>query len=77
MNTDCTFVPLSLQGRIQLNSNVNVTSTGIEASNGYYHHVEGILLPPSALPILPHKCDIVEARIVQVCTIDHTVKHQA
>ena len=30
--------------------------------------MEGILLPPSVLPILPHKCDIVEAKIVQVHT---------
>ena len=36
------------------------------ASNGIIHMVDGLLLPPSILPILPHRCDIIQSRIVLV-----------
>ncbi|XP_066527436.1 stabilin-1 [Hoplias malabaricus] len=36
----------------------------IVASNGIIHLVSGVLVPPSILPIMPHRCDVNESSIV-------------
>uniref|UniRef100_A0AAY4C330 Stabilin 1 n=1 Tax=Denticeps clupeoides TaxID=299321 RepID=A0AAY4C330_9TELE len=38
----------------------------IIASNGIIHLIDGILIPPSIVPILPHRCDLHESTIIQV-----------
>ncbi|XP_071349438.1 stabilin-1 [Trachinotus anak] len=40
-----------------------LVTTNIMASNGIIHMIDGLLYPPSILPILPHRCDITESKI--------------
>ncbi|XP_030584921.1 stabilin-1 [Archocentrus centrarchus] len=42
---------------------IRLASTNIMASNGIIHMIDGLLYPPSILPILPHRCDDVESKI--------------
>ena len=49
-----------------MDGSVNVTATDIKATNGRYHHVEGVLVPEAARPLLPHRCDVIEASVVHV-----------
>ncbi|KAM4587188.1 stabilin-1 [Odontesthes bonariensis] len=42
---------------------VRLASTNIVASNGIIHMIDGLLYPPSILPILPHRCDVTESKI--------------
>ncbi|XP_029007045.1 stabilin-1 [Betta splendens] len=44
---------------------VRLLSTNIMASNGVIHVIDGLLYPPSILPILPHRCDVIESKITQ------------
>lgn len=43
-----------------------MASTNIVASNGIIHMIDGLLIPPSILPIMPHRCDVIESRITTV-----------
>ena len=56
----------NVQGQIRLNGEVNVTQLDIPASNGYIHHIDGLLTPDSLLPLLPHRCDVISQRTVRV-----------
>lgn len=48
---------------------VHVVSPSYMASNGIIHVIDGLLIPPSIVPIMPHRCDIVESKItVGPCT---------
>lgn len=38
-------------------------TTNIIASNGIIHMVDGVLVPPSIVPILPHRCDVTDSKI--------------
>ncbi|CAN9512050.1 unnamed protein product [Ophioblennius macclurei] len=42
---------------------VRLVTTNIMASNGIIHVIDGLLYPPSILPILPHRCDIIQNKI--------------
>uniref|UniRef100_A0A3B4V8V2 Stabilin 1 n=1 Tax=Seriola dumerili TaxID=41447 RepID=A0A3B4V8V2_SERDU len=42
---------------------VRLVTTNIVASNGIIHMIDGLLYPPSILPILPHRCDVIESKI--------------
>ena len=56
-----------VQGEILLGENgIHLASTNIVASNGIIHMIDGILYPPSILPILPHRCDVTESKIIVV-----------
>lgn len=56
-----------LQGRILLGpEGVPVRRVDVLAANGVIHMLEGILLPPTILPILPKHCDEEQHKIVQV-----------
>lgn len=58
---------LALQGQLQLGEQrVRLASSNIVASNGIIHMIDGLLYPPSILPILPHRCDLTESKITQV-----------
>ncbi|KAI3369756.1 hypothetical protein L3Q82_024579, partial [Scortum barcoo] len=57
-------ISVSGDGKILLGEKgVQLASTNIMASNGIIHMIDGLLYPPSILPILPHRCDVVEHKI--------------
>ncbi|XP_035517937.1 stabilin-1 [Morone saxatilis] len=57
-------ITVSIDGEILLGEKgIHLVTTNIVASNGIIHMIDGLLFPPSILPILPHRCDIVESKI--------------
>uniref|UniRef100_A0A3Q4HAZ7 Stabilin 1 n=1 Tax=Neolamprologus brichardi TaxID=32507 RepID=A0A3Q4HAZ7_NEOBR len=46
---------------------IRLMSTNIVASNGIIHMIDGLLYPPSILPIMPHRCDVVDSKITGPC----------
>ncbi|KAK5871975.1 hypothetical protein PBY51_012712 [Eleginops maclovinus] len=57
-------ITVSEDGAILLGEKgVRLVSTNIVASNGIIHLIDGLLFPPSILPILPHRCDVTENKI--------------
>ncbi|KAM9859281.1 stabilin-1 [Aulostomus maculatus] len=58
-------ISVSDDGEIVLGEkNIRLASANIVASNGIIHMIDGLLYPPSILPILPHRCDKVVNKIV-------------
>lgn len=56
-----------LQGRILLGpEGIPLRRVDVLAANGVIHMLEGILLPPTILPILPKHCDEEQHKIVPV-----------
>ncbi|KAK1799743.1 hypothetical protein P4O66_006276 [Electrophorus voltai] len=52
-------------GRVLLGEKgIPFESKDIVASNGIIHIIDGILVPPSIIPIMPHRCDVNETVIV-------------
>uniref|UniRef100_A0A3B3TUP1 Stabilin 2 n=1 Tax=Poecilia latipinna TaxID=48699 RepID=A0A3B3TUP1_9TELE len=45
---------------------VRLTGSNIMASNGVILMIDGLLYPPSILPILPHRCDATKSKITVV-----------
>ncbi|XP_013870779.1 stabilin-1 [Austrofundulus limnaeus] len=57
-------ISASEDGELQLDKKgIRLASSNIVASNGIIHMIDGLLYPPSILPILPHRCDITESKI--------------
>ncbi|XP_047195245.1 stabilin-1 [Hippoglossus stenolepis] len=57
-------ISVSNDGEILLGEKgVRLVTTNIVASNGVIHMIDGLLYPPSILPILPHRCDIIDYKI--------------
>jgi hypothetical protein len=55
------------QGRILLGPEaVPLRRVDVPAANGVIHMLEGILLPPTILPILPKNCDEEQYKVVLV-----------
>uniref|UniRef100_A0AAY5EJ47 Stabilin 2 n=1 Tax=Electrophorus electricus TaxID=8005 RepID=A0AAY5EJ47_ELEEL len=50
---------VTLVGQILING-VAVVETDVEAKNGRLYSLDGILIPPTIEPILPHRCDVTE-----------------
>lgn len=48
--------PCLFQGQILAND-VAVEETEVIAQNGRIYTLNGVLIPPSIVPILPHRCD--------------------
>ncbi|XP_070557587.1 stabilin-2-like isoform X3 [Ptychodera flava] len=49
---------------------INVTQSNILASNGYIHYIDGLLIPPTILPLVKHRCDITQTQIINgSCTM--------
>uniref|UniRef100_A0AAQ4QDY4 EGF-like domain-containing protein n=1 Tax=Gasterosteus aculeatus aculeatus TaxID=481459 RepID=A0AAQ4QDY4_GASAC len=67
-----------LQGEILLGEKgVRLASTNIVASNGIIHMIDGLLYPPSILPILPHRCDVINSEVIVgpcTCPLCHGVE---
>uniref|UniRef100_A0A8D2ZQD1 Stabilin 1 n=1 Tax=Scophthalmus maximus TaxID=52904 RepID=A0A8D2ZQD1_SCOMX len=61
-------INLSDDGEILLGEKgVRLVTTNIKAYNGIIHVIDGLLYPPSILPILPHRCDVIESKITSPC----------
>uniref|UniRef100_A0A671QZM6 Stabilin-2-like n=1 Tax=Sinocyclocheilus anshuiensis TaxID=1608454 RepID=A0A671QZM6_9TELE len=58
----------SEEGQILVNGE-SVLELDVEAKNGRLHSLEGLLIPPSIEPIIPHRCDIKETNIFKVSPI--------
>ncbi|KAM9361358.1 stabilin-1 [Symphorus nematophorus] len=57
-------ITVSDDGKILLGEKgAHLVSTNIMASNGIIHIIDGLLYPPSILPILPHRCDVIDSKI--------------
>ncbi|MGH0148080.1 UNVERIFIED_CONTAM: hypothetical protein FKN15_012026 [Acipenser sinensis] len=52
----------SKQGQILVNGKV-ILEADIEARNGRLYSLEGVLIPPSIVPVLPHRCDVTESQV--------------
>lgn len=59
---ECCFVS---QGQILVNG-AAVLEAAVEAKNGRLYVVDRVLTPPSIEPVLPHRCDITETKIIKV-----------
>ncbi|KAG7478130.1 hypothetical protein MATL_G00077190 [Megalops atlanticus] len=58
-------VNVTSDGKILLGEKgIRLETTDIVASNGIIHMIDGLLVPPSIVPILPHRCDVTESKIV-------------
>ncbi|KAJ8258317.1 hypothetical protein COCON_G00173290 [Conger conger] len=66
-------VNVTYDGKILLGEKgILLETTDIIASNGIIHTIDGVLIPPSILPILPHRCDVNESKItVAPCVMCH------
>ncbi|XP_072234103.1 stabilin-2 [Leuresthes tenuis] len=51
-------------GQILVNG-AAVLESAVEANNGRLYVMDGVLTPPSIVPVLPHRCDITETKIIQ------------
>uniref|UniRef100_W5NCW4 Stabilin 2 n=1 Tax=Lepisosteus oculatus TaxID=7918 RepID=W5NCW4_LEPOC len=54
---------VSSNGQMLVNGEV-ILEADVEAKNGRLYSVDGVLIPPSIEPVLPHRCDISESKIV-------------
>lgn len=43
-----------------------VLEAAVEAKNGRLYVLDGVLIPSSIEPVLPHRCDIISNRTVMV-----------
>ncbi|KAM6895722.1 stabilin-2 [Xenentodon cancila] len=62
-------------GQILVNG-AAVTEAAVEAKNGRLYVMDGVLTPPSIQPVLPHRCDITETKIVKEKCVSCTEAHQ-
>uniref|UniRef100_A0A8C5FQV0 Stabilin 2 n=1 Tax=Gadus morhua TaxID=8049 RepID=A0A8C5FQV0_GADMO len=51
-------------GRVSVNG-MAVLEADVETRNGQLYSLDGVLIPASILPILPHRCDVSETRLVE------------
>lgn len=64
------FFLCCVQGRLLLgDKGVMLDTQDIVASNGIIHLINGVFVPPSIVPILPHRCDVKEHKITVVCWV--------
>lgn len=54
-----------LKGQILVNGE-EVEEADVAAKNGRIYTLDGVLIPPSILPILPHRCDENTYKIILV-----------
>uniref|UniRef100_A0A673XQ06 Stabilin 2 n=1 Tax=Salmo trutta TaxID=8032 RepID=A0A673XQ06_SALTR len=55
----------SSEGQILVNG-MAVLEADVEAKNGRLYSLDGVLIPPSIEPVLPHRCDITENKLMKV-----------
>lgn len=54
-----------VQGQVLVGGAAVLEAT-VEAKNGRLYVLNGVLIPPSITPVLPHRCDVTETKIVKV-----------
>ncbi|XP_033470098.2 stabilin-2 isoform X1 [Epinephelus lanceolatus] len=57
-------IKVTENGQILVNG-AAVLEAAVEAKNGRLYLLDGVLTPPSIEPVLPHRCDITENKIVK------------
>ncbi|XP_074862088.1 stabilin-1 isoform X2 [Carettochelys insculpta] len=64
-------INVSKDGRILMDdSGISLKQRDIVASNGIIHTLDGIFIPPSIVPILPHRCDEEQHKIIAGSCVD-------
>ncbi|XP_030061356.1 stabilin-1 isoform X1 [Microcaecilia unicolor] len=64
MANEVVTINVTEDGRILLgHSGMPITGRDIVASNGIIHILDGVLIPSSIVPILPHRCDEVQHKV--------------
>uniref|UniRef100_A0A8C5T943 Stabilin 1 n=1 Tax=Malurus cyaneus samueli TaxID=2593467 RepID=A0A8C5T943_9PASS len=64
-------INISADGRILMDeSGIPLNMRNIVASNGIIHTLDGIFIPPSIVPILPHRCNEEQHKIVMGSCVD-------
>ncbi|KAM6256750.1 stabilin-1 [Porphyrio hochstetteri] len=64
-------INISADGRILMDeSGIPLNMRDIVASNGIIHTLDGIFIPPSITPILPHRCNEEQYKIVTGSCVD-------
>ncbi|NXS59062.1 STAB1 protein, partial [Brachypteracias leptosomus] len=64
-------INISADGRILMGeSGIPLNMRDIVASNGVIHTLDGIFIPPSIIPILPHRCNEEQHKIVMGSCVD-------
>uniref|UniRef100_A0A8U8BEX9 Uncharacterized protein n=1 Tax=Geospiza parvula TaxID=87175 RepID=A0A8U8BEX9_GEOPR len=64
-------INISADGRILMDeSGIPLKMRNIVASNGIIHTLDGIFIPPSIIPILPHRCNEEQHKIVMGTCVD-------
>uniref|UniRef100_A0A8C3UUP6 Stabilin 1 n=1 Tax=Catharus ustulatus TaxID=91951 RepID=A0A8C3UUP6_CATUS len=64
-------INISADGRILMDeSGIPLNMRDIVASNGIIHTLDGIFIPPSIIPILPHRCNEEQHKIVMGSCVD-------
>uniref|UniRef100_A0A8C5J7C1 Stabilin 1 n=1 Tax=Junco hyemalis TaxID=40217 RepID=A0A8C5J7C1_JUNHY len=64
-------INISADGRILMDeSGIPLKMRDIVASNGIIHTLDGIFIPPSIVPILPHRCNEEQHKIVMGTCVD-------
>ncbi|KAI1892358.1 hypothetical protein AGOR_G00132540 [Albula goreensis] len=62
---DRIYINIRQDGRLEFDeAGVHLEAGDIVAANGIIHVIDGVLVPPSILPIMPHRCDVTENRIM-------------
>uniref|UniRef100_A0A3B3ZVP4 Stabilin 1 n=1 Tax=Periophthalmus magnuspinnatus TaxID=409849 RepID=A0A3B3ZVP4_9GOBI len=55
---------IRVSGQLVLgDKSIHLVSTNFMASNGIIHMIDRLLVPPTIVPIMPHRCDIVENKV--------------
>ncbi|KAK0133011.1 Stabilin-2 [Merluccius polli] len=65
MANDVLLFNVSQTGRV-LVSGVAVLEADVAARNGQLYSLDGVLVPASIQPVLPHRCDVPEVKVVKV-----------
>lgn len=66
-------VTASFQGQILANG-VAMEEMEVAAKNGRIYTLTGVLIPPSILPVLPHRCDDTRREMKQVSNLGEQVR---
>nr|XP_046235043.1 stabilin-2 isoform X1 [Scatophagus argus] len=64
MANQVVMINVTEHGQILVNG-AAVLEAAVEAKNGRLYVVDGVLTPPSIEPVLPHRCDTTESKIIK------------
>ncbi|XP_077977242.1 stabilin-2-like [Glandiceps talaboti] len=55
---------IQIKDPIDASRKINITQSNIRARNGYIHYIDGLLIPPSIMPLIKHRCDTEKTETV-------------